>query len=405
MLDLVFQPTVSFTLASFQFVGFPEQTPPGSIPGTAELTIPFHSLKQNPDPLALLSWKSWGRLFAGRQEELARLHQWAESEGGPSMCFVCGPGGVGKTRLAAQFGQELRARGWAAGVVSLSGGEDRRDRPPYRLGGAGTLLIIDYPEEKPSAVEDLFRALAGLEEDVRLRVLFLTRSDYSAWRDRAVDHGVTDLVHDDPLALAPWGVGRDDVETAQTIVNGVQETLCGLKKYQHLSAPHPLSPEQMQAWMTMAPTHCYALFLVALGIYTVLFPEEPALSFTGPEIISALVDRELRRLRNASKGMGLPGDALPRLLAAATIAGGLGWGRLRDDGADLLGLIGAPGGWDGHGPLREAGWLKDVEIKGTEAQGETVTHTDPDILAPIIPDIVGAAFVHQVLEAFDRHAG
>ncbi len=51
----------------------------------------------------------------GRQEELATLRQWFEE--GARLVTILGPGGMGKTRLAAHFGsQQIGTPGWEGGV-------------------------------------------------------------------------------------------------------------------------------------------------------------------------------------------------------------------------------------------------------------------------------------------------
>ncbi len=82
----------------------PNESPP------SELTIPWAKLQDNPSPLALLNWQSQVSAFAGRGTELEELGRWVTNEPSVSVKFITGEGGVGKSRLAAQFGETLRKR-------------------------------------------------------------------------------------------------------------------------------------------------------------------------------------------------------------------------------------------------------------------------------------------------------
>ena len=86
----------------------------------SELHIPFQDLNKSADILSLLSWQTAISDFAGRQAEMAALMDWAESEPRTSVKFVVGEGGIGKTRLAAEFGLALREKGWDAGCFRTS---------------------------------------------------------------------------------------------------------------------------------------------------------------------------------------------------------------------------------------------------------------------------------------------
>ena len=87
--------------------------------------------------------------FTGRDVELAQLRQWRDSGPRLAVRWLHGPGGQGKTRLAAQFATESAAAGWK--VVAAFHGPDA-DRPEpgsqdMRLdGAAGLLMIVDYAD-------------------------------------------------------------------------------------------------------------------------------------------------------------------------------------------------------------------------------------------------------------------
>ncbi|MFC2032902.1 hypothetical protein ACFLUS_06115, partial [Chloroflexota bacterium] len=164
---------------------------------TSELTIPIKQLTNDPYLLSLLSWRARISTFAGREKELAVLSDWVNDRKSViSMKFICGVGGVGKTRLAAQFAEHLKMEKWATGFVKL-------DEPKkFRLGKKGTLIVIDYPEEFPNEIPHLFRDLAAYgNEQNRIRILFLTRQPISGWENTARENHVLNLLEKSPLEL------------------------------------------------------------------------------------------------------------------------------------------------------------------------------------------------------------
>lgn len=90
--------------------------------------------------------------FTGRDEELAQLRRWCGE--GPRLAarWLHGPGGAGKTRLAAELASESARAGWK--VVVATHGPGSVLPPPgsqdLRLDtAAGVLLIVDYADRWP----------------------------------------------------------------------------------------------------------------------------------------------------------------------------------------------------------------------------------------------------------------
>ncbi|MGH3670562.1 MAG: ATP-binding protein, partial [Pseudonocardiaceae bacterium] len=127
--------------------------------------------------------------FTGRDAELAELAAWREDpELGLAVRLVHGPGGQGKTRLAAQFAQRSAEVGWTVaqgvhrshGTVAAGGVDVERV-----VAGRGLLVVVDYAERWP--VGDLL-ALAGdplLRGGVPTRVLLLARPAGGWWASLA----------------------------------------------------------------------------------------------------------------------------------------------------------------------------------------------------------------------------
>jgi hypothetical protein len=87
--------------------------------------------------------------FTGREGELAQLRQWRDTDPRLAVRWLHGPGGQGKTRLAAQFAADSAAAGWK--VIAASHGPDADPVEPGSEdlrtdGAAGVLMVIDYAD-------------------------------------------------------------------------------------------------------------------------------------------------------------------------------------------------------------------------------------------------------------------
>ena len=275
-----------------------------------ELPVPWRSLQENPDVFSLLQWRTAISDFDGREAEMAALKQWANSDRPISAKFVTGEGGAGKTRLAAELAKELRTSGWAAGFPDL------RENKAYLAAKSGTLLIVDYPEELPGGLKALFTGLARLEEreSTRLRVLFLSRREPEAWRQLALDTNADAMID-----WAPVSVGPLNGEAAYSVFHSTLERAAEAGG----TVPPPVSMAALDAWLEHAPENDRALFIVAAALYCATRPDVPLVDYKGRDVVIALVEREIVRLRRTAVGAGLQSDALSQALAFAAICDGL----------------------------------------------------------------------------------
>ncbi len=291
-------------------IGIAEIRPSGRGQSSGErenLTVPWQNLQLKAPPFALMSWH--GRLsdFGGRNLEIEELKEWAVSEQGVSVKFVTGCGGSGKSRFAAEFATLLQTQGWAAGFVDL------RKPVAFVLKEAGTLLVVDYPEESPHETGELLRDLAGLGQDARFRVLFLTRRTISHWENTIHDNRAAVLV--DPAAIDLSLVSPPD---AYDLFCSAQDRTAELWN----TVPLPLSKEAFTHWLGLKEEHKQPLFVLAAAIQGALHPEEEAVRYTGKEIVRSLAEREFARLRATAEKAGFQDQcALARLLVAAAIIG------------------------------------------------------------------------------------
>ncbi|HEU0087213.1 MAG TPA: tetratricopeptide repeat protein, partial [Pseudonocardiaceae bacterium] len=123
--------------------------------------------------------------FTGRERELAELAVWRDD---PDLGLACrlvhGPGGQGKTRLAARFAQQSAELDWTVAYAvhrSYDAAPTAGLDAALVTGSPGLLLIVDYAERWPTG--DLL-ALAQdplLRTGVPTRVLLLSRPAGGWW--------------------------------------------------------------------------------------------------------------------------------------------------------------------------------------------------------------------------------
>ncbi|MEO6087701.1 MAG: tetratricopeptide repeat protein [Umezawaea sp.] len=119
--------------------------------------------------------------FFGREDELARLESWRDEQVPVSVLLLHGPGGQGKTRVAAEFATRAGTAGWLT-VQALHEPVARAEPASGGLDGAEVLIVVDYAERWPRP------DLTGLLQHVmarrpaRLRVLLVARQAGYWWK-------------------------------------------------------------------------------------------------------------------------------------------------------------------------------------------------------------------------------
>ncbi|MFD9405937.1 hypothetical protein ACFWBN_02780 [Streptomyces sp. NPDC059989] len=117
--------------------------------------------------------------FTGRAAELARLREWREQPARSAVRWLHGPGGAGKSRLAARFAAESADAGWL--VVDAVHGTDTHApaqgsqdlRTDHR---AGVLLLVDYADRWPDAHLTWLFHNGLLLGELPARILLIARS-------------------------------------------------------------------------------------------------------------------------------------------------------------------------------------------------------------------------------------
>jgi tetratricopeptide (TPR) repeat protein len=351
------------SVTAFAYVGSPDQAASAT---PTKLVVPWHDLPpKDPNVFQLLSWHTAVSRFAGRDVQMAQLDEWADAQQAVSVKFITSDGGMGKSRLAAEFATGLQSKDWAAGFVNL------RKPAAFALNKQGSLLIIDYPEENRKAVAELIADLATFGTEVRLRVLFLTRQPVDAWYQMIGDANAITLL--DPAAL---GLGRLDDDAAYELFCTAQERAAEA----HDTCPIPIAKDDLAQWLKDSPENERALFIAAAAVHSAIQPQDNVFGYKGSEVIDALIDRELFRLQRIAKELAIADDdALARTLAIAAITDQIGPERLADFAQQGELQLGFADGDDVARALANAGLLSEGIVEAPK------------------PDIVAAALTVKVL--------
>ncbi|MGC0312145.1 tetratricopeptide repeat protein [Kitasatospora acidiphila] len=134
--------------------------------------------------------------FTGRQAEIESLIEWRDDSEEPGLAvrLLYGPGGQGKTRLAAHFAELSRRSGWTVWQADQDPGDPLRVETPGPAAAAGTLVVVDYAERwSVGALHELFQDPVLFRRGGPVRMLLLSRpadewwTSLAAWLDRRLD--------------------------------------------------------------------------------------------------------------------------------------------------------------------------------------------------------------------------
>ncbi|MDL2270127.1 tetratricopeptide repeat protein, partial [Desulfosarcina sp. OttesenSCG-928-A07] len=172
--------------------------------------------------------------FFGRKEEIKTLFQFASGDKRKfSWWLVCGAGGTGKTRLAAEFASRLAKKSWNAGFIDLgrmprvTWDTWKPDKPAFIIVDNASLYVaMDPPRPLDDSARpaDLVRMMTMLSEradsfDYPVRLLLLERTwkqqeakeddaarqreISTAWFERLQKQNASCYQPDRPLELGP----------------------------------------------------------------------------------------------------------------------------------------------------------------------------------------------------------
>ncbi|WP_435176544.1 tetratricopeptide repeat protein [Actinacidiphila sp. bgisy145] len=320
-----------------------------------------HRAIAQPDPHWLLAQPS--RLldarfrlveFTGRAREQAELAAWRDADG-PRLAarWLHGPGGQGKTRLAAEFAEQSAAAGWK--VVSVTHGPGTAAPPPgshtLEPGAApGILLVVDYADRWPLTHLTWLFSNKLLHRDLPTRLLLLARSlhpwppiraaltELQARTDACLLRPIGDSGDggggnsDSGYDGGPGGSGTDAAADAArrrmfTVARDCFAHRYGVRDPTAVEPPGPLRHADFGLVLTL---HMAALAAVDSHVRGGRPPTDPA------GLSAYLLDRELRRwtqlFENQVEGLDFrtPPEDMARVVFAAALTGPTARPRAKD---------------------------------------------------------------------------
>ena len=283
----------------------------GGATGAREPFLPWRDLPDDPEAVfALLSWHSRLAPLTGRDTEKDTLLRWARRQGrNARIRLLSGPGGAGKSRLAAEVAEALRSEGWTAGFVRPN------DPVVVPLRRAGLLLVVDYPEEHPDEVRTLLREVASRElHDVPVRLLVLSRQGGDRWFGLLESAHAGELMDAQEIGLTGLAAAKPENVFSKAV----------RRLAEHYRRPMPEIPaEKVRSWVAEDPgLHGRPLLLTAASVHA-FSTADASLGFSGKSVVQALADRERARLDNAGRAAGLGERSASRVVALAAVPGAI----------------------------------------------------------------------------------
>ena len=269
--------------------------------------------------------------YQGRTAERAELAAWRDGSGPRlSAVWLHGPGGQGKTRLAAEFASESATAGWKVitavhgGIMRPRGSQDLRAE-----NAAGVLLIVDYADRWPLSHLTWLFSNALLHGPRPARIVLLARSAVPWPAVRAVLEGHSAGTRNLELT-APATVGEREAmfDTARDCFVAVYGIEC--------SGIAPPDGLELPEFGLVLALHMAALVAVDTHAQGVRSPREM------DGITGYLLGREhlhwTRRWENRLEGVDhqTPPGVMGQTVFAAALTGALD----HEDGVAALGRLG-----------------------------------------------------------------
>ncbi|MCO6011089.1 tetratricopeptide repeat protein [Actinoallomurus purpureus] len=262
--------------------------------------------------------------FAGRTEVRQKLAGWLGEQAPVSVRLVHGPGGQGKSRLAAQFAREQAGRWqvWQARQPLPTASSPQRLTAPGEAGGL--LLVVDYADRWPTShlqalIVDLYTLAGRLPMAPVLRVLLLARS--AGWWWEALENWLdADLdIPADAVALPPLGgEGGIDRRSLFTDARDAFAEAMQLPGCAHIAPPRELEGAPFAQVLTV---HMAALAAVDARHHGATVPADPH------RISAYLLQRERAHWHHwharDSDPLPTPPQTMDRAVYLATLAGPL----------------------------------------------------------------------------------
>jgi tetratricopeptide (TPR) repeat protein len=324
--------------------------------------------------------------FHGREDELGELERWCAGDGRLLVRLLCGRGGTGKTRLAAELCRRQQAAGAVAGFLTAHAAE--RISNLARI-TAPLLVIIDEAQSNLGPAAVLISELARVRRAAPARVLLLARQPGEWWPTSLEDQ------LDDPDARFALAAGALPCELTSVEQGPREETF--------LAAVHAFAGR-----LGRPPTNLRVADLSAPVFETIFFVHLAALSLVEGEahatgvvvaddLLAFALRREARYWASTARAHDLtdPRSVLEQAVAVATLTTA---STLSEAARALTAL---PDLEDARqAALRNiARWLRDVyPLPPTpDAADADANNTAVVWFRPLVPDLLGEALVAAAL--------
>jgi tetratricopeptide (TPR) repeat protein len=332
------------------------------------------------DVLALLRADRSPMPFRGRSRELHQLVRWCAEESASPLLMLSGPSGVGKSRLALEFGLRL-SREWATGWLHAGSGNDAVEA--IRACGDRAVILVDDADGRADLLP-LLESLAEEHESPAIRVVMVTRSAtglQAALSARLEERHTWIASGATELDLSPEG-GRDDwIRWFGEAVRAFAEAL---------DTPVPALAERFPQGSAAAAQPFVEL--QAQALLTVLSigrddPDPRDLPFR--QVASALMSHEQHRWRTIAATWDWSGSGPPST-------------DIQERSVAALCLLGSDSDAETKEVLRRVPELRDATAERLSAVGSWIWALYPTGFgaAPRIrPDMIGEWFVVSQLTA------
>ncbi|WP_190023476.1 ATP-binding protein [Streptomyces hiroshimensis] len=317
--------------------------------------------------------------FTGRSAELARLAEWRDGAPSVSVLLLHGPGGQGKTRLAARFATLSCEAGWdvlqarhASDPAPVGTAACRADKA-----GTGVLMVADYAERWP--VTDLLELMqdAARQEGRPARVLLVARPAGAWWQPLANRLDRMGLATDQlPLST----LADDPITSAGDLFAAARERFAAALKAPGARGifPPPVVLSKDSGFRSVLAIHMAALAEVDRVRRN---PEQAETGLNTPAQFSAYLlnrERDHWQTLHANSRVTTPPDALGRAVYTAALTGAVTY---QDGRAALTAIDACPDG-------DAARLLTDHAVPYPSSTPHTGT-----VLEPLYPDVLAEDFI------------
>ena len=316
-------------------------------------------------PARLVRARSGVVPYSAREDLLGELEDWVGVADAFAGCVIGGRGGSGKTRLAVELCERVKARDWLCGLLS-------RIADLEALVGVPTarLVVIDYAESRVEQLELLLPLLAArATTEQPVRVLLLVRAgprrtadwaeglrNRSDTLDAVLDECDVRVLEDMPLEITErWSLFK---AAAGAFAGRIDPPV----------AP-PELPEVLDQASFSSP------LLVVIAAYLAVHGET-ALPSTRTELLDELLAHEQRYWRASAAGLFSDDVLLRRVVGLATLTGA----ESEAAAADLLRLLPDLADATAERRTRLARWAHEL-------------YPGPRWWNPLEPDLVGERLV------------